>query len=239
MINTKLKAIFFDLDDTLFDRDKAQREIACLIMQQLSNLFSGMNKKTVINAFLESDRIALEEFDAGGSSNVVRIGRSKRFLRMLGLDESFVEEITRMYTESYSKVYTPIKDAKRVVKTLAKEFKLGIISNGFPDVQYRKLKVLGFENLFQCIILSEEIAIQKPDPRIFSKAAVSLGVHLGESLYVGDSYDIDILGAKKAGMQACWFNPNNIHLPPEVIKPDIEIKALIEILKILGLHKKH
>lgn len=95
-MNHNLKAVFFDLDDTLFDRDKAQREIACLIMQQLSNLFSGMNKKTVINAFLESDRIAMEEFDTGSSFNVVRIGRSKRFLRMLGLDESFVEEITKM-----------------------------------------------------------------------------------------------------------------------------------------------
>lgn len=126
-----------------------------------------------------------------------------------------------------------MKDAKRVVKTLSKKFKLGIISNGFPDVQYRKLRVLGFENLFQCIMLSGEIDILKPDPRIFLKATNLLAVQPEESLYVGDSYNVDIVGAKKAGMQTCWFNPHKIRLPQGVIKPDIEIKVLKEIPKIL------
>ena len=110
---------------------------------------------------------------------------------------------------------------------------MGIISNGSPDVQYRKLKTLGIKHLFDCILLSEKVGIRKPDPKIFWKATTSLAKEPEECLYVGDSYERDVLGAKKAGMRACWFNPRGLRLPQEDVEPDFEIGALDHIPEIL------
>lgn len=232
MINN-LKAVLFDVDDTLFDRNRAQREILHLIVQEFSDIFRGIDEKTIANAFFESDRLATQEFNEGGSTDVVRIGRSKRFLRILGLSEEFADKITTMYIKSYSTVGAQVKDAKFVIENLIGKFQLGVVSNGFPDVQHQKLKTLGIEHLFDCIVLSGEAGLLKPDPGIFWKANASLAREPEECLYVGDSYNVDVLGAKKAGMRACWFNPHNLHPPRVDIKPDFEIGALDEILRIL------
>jgi len=155
IIIANLKAILFDLDDTLFDRNKAQRKILHLITQEFQNIFTGIDEERIVKAFFESDIMAREEFKISRSRDVVRIGRSKRFLKALGLSEDSVDKITAKYVNSYTIVNTPIKDAKSIVEKLAKKFQLGIVSNGYSDVQYQKLKTIGIKHLFNCIILFE------------------------------------------------------------------------------------
>ncbi|MCK4256243.1 HAD family hydrolase [candidate division WOR-3 bacterium] len=232
MINN-LRAILFDIDDTLFDRKRAQREIIHLIVKEFSNIFSGIDEENITNAFFESDLLAIQEFNEGSSAKVVRNRRSHRFLKILGLDEEFAEGITTMYIKSYYIIGKQIKGAKIVIENLARKFQLGIVSNGFPDVQYQKLKTIGIRHLFHCIVLSGEVCIMKPAPEIFWMANNSLGKEPEECLYVGDSYNIDIIGAKKAGMHTCWFNPDGLHHLDINTKPDYEVKKLNEILQIL------
>jgi putative hydrolase of the HAD superfamily len=82
-------------------------------------------------------------------------------------------------------------------------------------------------------VLSEEIGIRKPDPRIFQYAADALRIRPAECLYVGDSYRNDIIGAKTAGMQACWYNSES-STPAEMgIKADFIITKIGELAKIL------
>lgn len=233
-MRTDLKAVLFDIDDTLFDRNRAQGEIVHLIVQTFRGLFTGIEEERIANAFFESDRVGREAFDAGGSIDAARIGRSRAFLKTLGLSEDLADKITAMYVRSYPAVNAPVRGAACVVRDLAEAFQLGIISNGSPDVQYRKLKTLGIKHLFDCILLSEEVGMRKPDPEIFWRAAVSLARKPEECLHVGDSYESDVLGAKKAGMLACWFNPHGVRRSQVDIKPDCEIGALDEILGILG-----
>jgi putative hydrolase of the HAD superfamily len=232
-MRVNLRAVLFDVDDTLFDRERAQEEILHLIVQELPDIFAGIDSKVIADAFRESDRLALQEFDSGIYGDLLRIRRSETFLRLLGLNEDSAGKITTMYVEAYPAVNAPVKDSKLVVETLAKRYRLGIVSNGFPDVQYRKLETLGIRHLFDCVVLSEESGVRKPDPEIFWKAANLLANDPQECLHVGDSYNADILGAKGAGMQACWFNPYGLHLPRVDPKPDLEISALNEILGIL------
>ena len=170
---------------------------------------------------------------AGGSVEATRTRRSKAFLKILGLSEDPADKITAMYVKSYPTVNASVGGAKSVIRGLAKKFQLGIVSNGWPDVQYRKLETLGIKHLFDCIVLSEEIGIRKPDPGIFWRAAELLARVPEECLYVGDSYNTDIPGAKKAGMQACWFNPHDLGPPQTDTEPDFEIRALDEILVVL------
>jgi HAD superfamily hydrolase (TIGR01549 family) len=230
---TNLKAILFDIDDTLFDRDKAQREVLHLIVREFHDIFTGIDKEMIAEAFSESDRIATQEYNAGASIDVARTGRSRRFLKILGLSEDYADRITAMYIKSYPGIKAPVRRAKFVLGKLAKKFQLAVISNGSPDVQYRKLAALGIKHLFDCIILSEEVGIRKPDPGIFRKATALLVREPEECLSVGNSYDTDILGAKRVGMPACWFNPHGLRLSSVDIKPDFEISALSEIFRIL------
>ncbi len=228
-----MKAVLFDLDDTLFDRNKAQEEILHRIIHEFHEIFKGIDEKRIFNAFLESDRLSTEEFNAGDSIDVVRIERSRKFLNILGLSENFVGKITEMYIKSYPAINVPVKNAKVVIRNLAKKIQLGVISNGSLDVQHQKLETLGIKHLFRCIVLSEEVGIRKPKPGIFWKATTLLDRRPEECLYVGDSYNTDIAGAKKAGMQACWFNPKGASLSQKDVKPDFEIHTLYEILGIL------
>jgi putative hydrolase of the HAD superfamily len=103
-------------------------------------------------------------------------------------------------------------------------------------VQYRKLEAMGLRDLFSCIVLSEEFGIRKPDPRIFHQAALLLHMQPQECLYVGDSYINDVIGAKNAGMQACWLNRESATVPDEKIKPDYIITNFAELPVLLEKH---
>ena len=232
-MTAKLRTVFFDIDDTLFDRNRAQRGILHLIIRELRDVFVGIDEKRIVDAFLESDRVTTQEYETGISTDGLRTRRSKLFLSFLGLSEGYADKITAMYVNLYPTVDAPVRDAKSVIETLAGRFQLGVISNGLPDVQYRKLETLDIKHLFDCIVLSEELGIRKPDPELFWHATSMLGREPEECLYVGDSYDDDVVGAKRAGMKACWFNPHGFPASQLDTKPEFEIHALDEILEFL------
>lgn len=233
-MTTKLKAVTFDVDDTLFDRDRAQREILRLMVRARPDIFAGIDEEVAVDAFLESDRVTFEEFKTINSVETTRFKRSRIFLGMLGLSEDFSDKITEMYVSAYPRINVPVDGAISVVTKLHQSLSLGVVSNGFPDVQYQKLETLGIRQLFDCIVLSGELDIKKPDPEIFWKAASLLGKEPEECLHVGDAYDADVLGAKKARMKACWFNPHGSQLPQMDVRPDFEIRSLDEIFGITG-----
>jgi HAD superfamily hydrolase (TIGR01509 family) len=231
---TDLKAILFDLDDTLFDRQRAQLMVLDVIAREFSDVFAGVDRQAMVDAFLESDRITLLELygDIPMVKNV-RIRRAQVFLDLLGLDEAYADAIAELYVAAYPRSNAPIDGAVAVVEALAPKFQLGIVSNGAPDVQYRKLETLGLRQWFECIVLSEELGIRKPDPRIFWHATGLLGREPEECLCVGNSYAADIVGGKKAGVRVCWFNPGGLRPAQVGVESDYEIRTLDEILEIL------
>jgi len=232
-MKTKIEAILFDVDDTLFDRNLAQVKILQIIVDSLPEIFGAIDIKRVAKAFSESDRLTVAEFDSGMPSEGLRDRRSRLFLRLLDLPESFADKITEIYVRQLPVVNTPVAGAVRLVGELSGKYILGVVSNGLPDVQYRKLESIGLRPLFSCIVLSEEVGIRKPDPRIFLRAAQVLHRLPAQCLYIGDTYASDIIGAKNAGMQACWFNRTKSSLPSNEIKPDFVIKELLEIPGLL------
>jgi putative hydrolase of the HAD superfamily len=227
-----LKAVLFDVDDTLFDRRAAVQEILYSIVRKLPEVFANIEKNKVYEAFREADEVARLEFERGLAGEVVRDTRSRMFLKILGLPLKYGDIVTELYIEAYPGINAPVKDAKNVVEILSDEFMLGIISNAFPDTQYNKLEGIGLRDKFEIILLSEEIGIRKPDREIFLKAANLLDIKPGECVFVGDSYTSDVIGAKRSGMKACWFNFDNKEICGAVI-PDYEISELSELPEIL------
>jgi putative hydrolase of the HAD superfamily len=230
-----IKAVLFDLDDTLYDRVKAQGDILRIIVREYPELFSGLDHETILHAFYESDRLSTIEFYAGAPlDSSSRLRRTRMFLRLLSISEGRAGEIAATYMKAYSTVVTPVAGTERVFAELSGRYRLGIVSNGSPDVQYTKLKGLGIKDSLCCIVLSEEVGIRKPDPAIFSRACEALALRPQECLYVGDSYRNDVVGAKGAGVLACWFNPQRQTIPAgSSVVPDFAIGALDEVLDIL------
>jgi putative hydrolase of the HAD superfamily len=229
----KIKAILFDIDDTLFDRNLAQTKVLESIVRKLPSLFNHLKISRITEAFLESDRITTTDFYAGAPSSNLRDNRSRLFLKLLGIAENYTDIITEIYVRDYPTVYAPVPGAVSIVEELSKKYLIGVVSNAMPDVQYKKLETLKLRNILSCIVLSEEIGIRKPEPGIFLRSAQVLGRQPDECLFVGDSFASDIVGAKKAGMQTCWFNRTNASLPDSEIKPDYVVKDLLEIPRLL------
>jgi len=230
-----IKAVLFDVDGTLFDRGLAQRKVLEIIVRQFSHIFGAFEIERVAKAFAESDRITTEEFEAGASSNSLRRKRGRLFLQLLGLreDEDLADAITEVYVRDYPTVDASIPGAVPIVMELSQFFIVGVVSNGLPDVQYRKLEAIGLQQILSCIVLSEEIGIRKPDPRIFHHATRLLRLQPLECLYVGDSYASDVIGAKASGMLTCWLNRGQSVTPSERTKADFLVSSLKQLGEIL------
>ena len=227
-----IDAVLFDVDETLFDRESAQHMVLDVIVRRLPELFNGIDMESITAAFIESDVITTKEFDEGAPGEGLRDRRSGIFLSLLGLPEECTPTITEMYVSEYPKVKAEVSGAVATVTELAKTFKVGVVSNSFADVQYRKLEALGLRPQLSCIMLSDEIGVRKPDPLIFTQAASLLEVEPSACLYVGDSYANDVIGARNAGMLACWFNPDNKKPESLITQPDFIIKKLEELINL-------
>lgn len=228
-----VKAVLFDLDDTLFDREAAQKTTLEIIVKELPHIFNRFESEHVMDAFMESDRIISEEYDSGASSDGIRIWRSRLFLEILGIQEDISVSITEMYVNNLPKVNSPVPGVIETIKGLSGRYQIGVISNGLPDVQYEKLKSIGIYDMLSCIVLSEEFGIRKPDPRIFHHAADLIRIPPGDCLYIGDSYAHDIAGAKNAGMLACWLSNSPPASTNGECQPDFVIGKLEELTGIL------
>jgi putative hydrolase of the HAD superfamily len=228
-----VRAVLFDVDDTLFDRSEAENLVLEIIVKRLAEVFQSLKMERITTAFGESDQITTSDFYSGAPSEGLRDKRSRLFLRALGINEDHADTITDMYVREYPAVNAPMPGARTIVGELSRKYMTGVVSNGFPDVQYAKLETIGLKQDFSCIVLSEEIGIRKPDPGIFLHAASLLKVKPGECLYVGDSYANDVTGATNAGMAVCWFNRERVEAANGDIQPDFTICDLEELTILL------
>ncbi|HET7042441.1 MAG TPA: HAD family hydrolase, partial [Gemmatimonadales bacterium] len=98
---------------------------------------------------------------------------------------------------------------------------LGVVSNSDGRVQ-EALEAAGFGGLFGVVVDSKLVGFEKPDPRIFLPALAALGVAPAEALYVGDLYEVDVVGARRAGMAAVLLDPAGLHASRDVpTAPDV------------------
>lgn len=233
LVTGSIRAVIFDLDDTLLDRHATQIRMAKHIAERFSAIFQGINTESIVSAFLQSDLLATADFYSGKPSGGSREQRFGSFLKLLGISEDCATAMTEEYMRAYPPMCIPMAGAVQVVLELAGRFPIGIVSNGLPDVQYKKIEAIGLDRAFSCVVLSEEIGIRKPDPEIFLRAARLLRVPPVECLYVGDSYPHDIVGAKAAGMNACWFKSGSSPSQNTDAGADFTIANIAELIGIL------
>lgn len=118
-------------------------------------------------------------------------------------------------------------DAEAVLADLARDHELALLSNGAADVQREKLSRTTLPRYFAAIVISGEIGVGKPDPRVFSMALQRLGADAGDTIMVGDSLPRDVVGAQRAGLRAVWVGRGAT--PDAGIIPDATIERLSDL----------
>ncbi len=151
--------------------------------------------------------------------------RESRFaipLKDMGVDTETATimawKLDNLYLSRLGQKQQLIPEARRTLQRLRNRgHKIGILSNGFKDVQYNKLNSSGIAPLIDCVTLSDEIDINKPDTRLYDYAAEKAGTTAKDSTLVGDNPDTDIIGAINAGWQAIWYNPKKLPASSDLV----------------------
>jgi len=134
----------------------------------------------------------------------------ERIWRLL-LAEHGVEEadLARELAETYAQLrMTSVRlyrGARELLHDLRGAYRLGLLTNGPSDMQWSKIEHLGIQSLFSVVLVSGDVGIHKPNRLIFEQLLGRLGVAAEEVLYVGNSYQMDVAGAKSVGMFSAWI----------------------------------
>ena len=133
-----------------------------------------------------------------------------------------------------AEICAPLDGARELLDSLlANNVKMGIITNGFTELQKIRLEKTEFSHYFELIVISEQVGVAKPDKRIFEHTFSMMGeVELSSILMVGDNPDSDVLGGMNAGIDTCWLNAS-LQACPDGVKPTYTIKMLNDLQVLL------
>lgn len=202
----KIKHVFFDLDHTLWDFE-ANSNIAFetifkkydvgVDFQKFLNYYRGINRNYW--RLYRNEKITKEE---------LRIGRLKdTFVKIKHkVDNELISNLSIEYIEVLPNNNQLFEGTHEILEHLHPNYKLHIITNGFNEVQYKKLENSGLSKYFDKIITSEDAGVKKPNPKIFKYALELAEATSKESIMIGDNWEADVMGAIKNGLDAIYFN---------------------------------
>ncbi|MCT8139733.1 HAD family hydrolase [Anaerobacillus sp. CMMVII] len=206
------KTICFDLDNTLFSHEDAFEKAICFCFDTLlkaKNLQEGIDTKKLFTVFKKYSDVYWNDYETGVLSQTEY--RRKRFLQTAAhfhfpFTYSEADDFHEHYYLVIDDFSEPYPQLSLLMENLAKaNIKLGIITNGTADTQYNKINKLALNQWFSddCILISEEVKVCKPNREIFDLAKKKLQSD-GDYLFVGDSWDHDVIGAIEAGWDSIF-----------------------------------
>lgn len=204
----RYRHLFFDLDNTVWDFTRNSRHA-------LEETFEAFQLQNGLVSFCDFNRV-YNEFNDKLWELYRQNGITKQELMTKRFDHTF-EELgirgvdSRQFNDGYLSrmpLQTRLCDgAEMVLRTLAGRYELYVITNGFTEVQHKKLENSGIDRFFRKVFISEVIKAPKPDPEIFFHALKSSNARKRESLMIGDSWEIDVLGAMQVGLDQVHYAP--------------------------------
>lgn len=196
--------LIFDADGTLFDYDRAEASAFLRTFEQNGHPFATH----YADVYREVNSQIWREFERGEiSADDLRVERFARLFARLAL-EIDPAGFSRDYLLNLGRQVDLIDGAAELVRTLHGRYRMIVLTNGLKDVQRARLAGCGLQGYFEGIVISDEVGVAKPDPRIFDIAFGLMGnPPRDQVLMIGDGLSSDIRGAANYGIDACWFNP--------------------------------
>ena len=201
-----VKHIFFDLDHTLWDFDKNsslafnaifEKHEIVLEMEKFLQVYTPINNNYW--KLYREDRVTKED---------LRYGRLKETFDGLciSVTDAQIDQLAIDYIDHLPNHNHLLEGAIEMLDYLEPVYDLHIITNGFREVQHKKLKSSGISKYFKTVTTSEDVGVKKPHRTIFETALKNADAKVEESIMIGDNLEADFLGAKNFGMQAILYN---------------------------------
>jgi len=225
--------IFFDLDHTLWDFERASEEtIIELVDQYQLHIHTSLPHFEFVKAFRKVNQQLWQQFNEGEiTKDKIRKNRFRLIFKLMNISLSLLpENMSEEYLMRCPCKPHLIENAQEILQYLSAKYTLHILTNGFDDVQALKLKHSGIQNFFKCIITSESTGKTKPNIEIFNYALSVATANHQNSVMIGDNLTTDIEGAFRAGIDSIFYNPLGIK---KTHKATLEIKDLMEIKTLL------
>ncbi len=206
-----IDAVLFDLDGTLFNRDRTVTVVLARQVEQFAHLIPAEQAAAFIRR--------VEVLDAHGH-------RDKREVYAIigtefGFDTATVADLVVSFWAAYPGCCQLDAGVADTLTTLRQRGKrLGIVTNGATAIQRAAIEALGVGPAVDTIVISEAEGVRKPEAAIFRLAAARLGVPVERCCFVGDHPEVDVLGAQRAGLQAFWKRTS--YWPPPEPLPTLD-----------------
>lgn len=199
--------VFFDLDDTLLDHRHAERA-ALADLRETTPPLRDVPLERIVDVYHGVNRVVWEDYGAGridkAAAKRLRFERLFGALHLNGPDPAAAGD---EYLELYARHWRYRDGALEAFRSVAGALPVGILTNGFAEVQRSKLaRFPDLAHHASVTVISEEVGMMKPDPALFDWASRQAGLPAARILYVGDSLRSDIRGGHAAGWQVAWID---------------------------------
>ncbi|WP_162628079.1 YjjG family noncanonical pyrimidine nucleotidase [Arcticibacterium luteifluviistationis] len=223
------KHIFFDLDHTLWDFESNAEESLKEIYDDFSISKLGPSFGNFYQNFSKLNRLLWTQLEQEIITHeTIRMFRFQKALSSLNVEIDKEQSIAMnlKFLDLLPNKTKLIDGCQETLEALQAKYQLHILSNGYAEVQAKKLEHSGIKGYFQHIITNDIAASRKPNVGIFNYALEKSNSQASQSLMIGDSYLADILGAKNAGWDTVHFQPSGI---------DTENQSTLKITKLVQL----
>ena len=230
-----IRAVLFDLDDTLIDHQHASRAAMVGVRER----FPELQHLTLDALGAEHQRILdLLHHDVALGQRTVADARIERYRLLFvyaGADPDRASAAAELHRRVYQASRCRVAGALELLQALRGRVRIAVVTNNTLAEQTEKLATFGLAPAVDALVTSEEIGAAKPDGRIFAAALQRVDCTPGDAVMVGDSWTHDVLGAAGAGIAAIWFNRNGAAHPDPGVAPQIatflptaDVASLIE-----------
>ncbi|KMK76178.1 HAD family hydrolase [Alkalihalobacillus pseudalcaliphilus] len=261
-----MKAIFFDLDDTLLWDKKSIDTAFAKTSQDVENKYQ-VNAQLFEETARKIARSLYEEYETYSFTQLIGINPFEglwghfeedhpefqkmnamvknyhfdtweKSLKQVGIvDKSYAKELAIKFRTYRMESPFLYEESLEVLERLQKDYRLLLLTNGSPQLQNTKLSITPeLKPYFEKIIISGDFGKGKPEPAIFQYALDEMNLEKDEVMMVGDNLMTDILGANRVGIRSVWLNREKKEM--NEVKPNDEISDLHDLFPLLETLKK-
>lgn len=228
--------VLFDLDDTLFDHSAAYKRGVYETIRQFPILeeldpfeflrtFSNHNHR--LWPRFSSNELSFQEF------SIMRMENTLADFN-ISVTDTVTKQIVKTFQATYLLSIKPNIEVKMFLNDLMEKVMIGIVTNGTAFNAYKKIECLELSDIFpeSSVIISERIGYSKPHEEIFQHTLDVFNSEAKRTLFIGDNYFTDILGADSIGMDTVWINRYDYEIPKEV-HPAYIIKHVLDLHELI------
>ena len=226
----KIEHVFFDLDHTLWDFEKNSSLTFQKIFKDLEvNVDFDLFIETYIPINLNYWKLYREEKISKEDLRFFRLKNTFDSMTHI-IEDNLIHKLSESYIENLVHFNHLFDGTKDLLDYLIKKYELHIITNGFEEVQTKKLINSGIYKYFNQIITSESVGVKKPNSKVFYHSLEKANSTIENSIMIGDSFEADILGANAIGLDTIFCNLQKIDFDSGNFKT---VNNLLEIKQYL------